>query len=406
MNRRSFLGAMGAATLAGCSDFSYEQGLFNECRDPSAGNFSQHPIVLEAWSGLQADQVWDVHVHLFGDGRDEHGVWLSPTFDHGWVLGDRARRAFFMNAACAGKDEARLNEDIVARLGKQMDVFPRGAKAVLLAFDFTYDESGKRREDLTTFSISNEYAQRVARSRPDRFEWTASVHPYRADVVEALAAAKAGGARCVKWLPPSMGIDLASPRCHAAYDALIRNDLPLLVHMGEERAVPGAGRGDLANPLLLRKPLERGVRMIVAHCASLGESPDTEKGGSIVPNLDLFARLMANPQYDKLLSADISAITQANRGGIVTKILAHREWQPRLLNGSDYPLPGVMPLFSMKALVAEGVLDPSRVELLHELRQGNALLFDFVLKRSLVSRGQRFQPSVFETRRYFERAQP
>ncbi|HEY2628332.1 MAG TPA: amidohydrolase family protein [Usitatibacter sp.] len=405
MNRRSFLAAMGATTLAGCSEFSFEQGLFNECRDPGAGNLSQHPIVQEAWKGLQADQVWDVHVHLFGSGRGEDGVWLSRTFDQGLVLADRARHAFFMNAACAGDDPAHLNEHIVTRLAHQMDQFPSGAKAVLLAFDFTYDENGKRNEDLTTFSISNDYAQRVAKARPDRFEWTASVHPYRPDVVEAIAAAKAGGARAVKWLPPSMGIDLSSPRCNAAYDAMMKNDMPLLVHMGEEKAVPGAHRGDLANPLLLRTPLERGVRMIVAHCASLGTSPDLETGDgrSIVPNLDLFARLMSNPQYDKQLSGDISAITQANRGGIVTKILAHREWQGRLLNGSDYPLPGVMPLFSMRALVAEGVLDPARVSFLHELRQGNALLFDFVLKRSLASQGQSFQPSVFETRRYFER---
>ncbi|MFZ3323745.1 MAG: amidohydrolase family protein [Usitatibacter sp.] len=396
MNRRAFLAAMGATTLAGCSEFSLEQGLFNECRDPHAGNLSRHPIVQDAWKGLQADQVWDVHVHLFGNGIGKDGVWLNPQFD-------RIRHVFFMNAACAGDDEAHVDEGIVARLGKQLDEFPPGAKAILLAFDFTYDESGKRREDLTTFAISNEYAQRVAKSRPDRFEWTASVHPYREDVAEALAAAKAGGARCVKWLPPTMGIDLTSPRCIAAYDALMKYDLPLLVHMGEEKAVPGARRGDLANPLLLRKPLERGVRMIVAHCASLGSSPDLEKGGSIVPNLDLFARLMSNPQYDKQLCGDISAITQANRGGIVPQILSHREWQGRVLNGSDYPLPGVMPLFSLKALAGEGVLGPARVSFLYDLRQSNALLFDFVLKRSLSWKGQQFTASAFETRRYFER---
>ncbi len=397
MNRRCFLAVMGASTLAGCSNFSLEQGLFNDCRDPHAGNLSQHPIVLDAWKGLQADQVWDVHVHLFGNGLGHEGVWLNPKFD-------RIRHTFFMNAACAGKDEAHVDEGIVARLAKQLDEFPAGAKAMLLAFDFTYDESGKKREDWTTFSISNEYAQRVAKSRPDRFEWTCSVHPYRADVAEALAAAKAAGARCVKWLPPTMGIDLRSPRCNAAYDALMKLDLPLLIHMGEEKAVPGAERGDLANPLLLRTPLEKGVRMIVAHCASLGTSPDLEKGGAVVPNLDLFARLMSNRQYDKQLSGDISAITQANRGGIVPQVLVHRDWEGRLLNGSDYPLPGVMPLFSLNALAKEGVLDPARVSFLGELRESNALLFDFVLKRSLSWQGQRFQASAFETRRYFERA--
>ncbi len=149
---------------------------------------------------------------------------------------------------------------------------------MLLAFDFTYDETGKKREDLTTFSISNEYAQRVARARPDRFEWIASVHPYREDAVPALEAAKAGGARAVKWLPPTMNIDLASPRCVPVYEALVRLNLPLLIHVGEEKAVPGAGRDELANPLYLRKPLEAGVRVIAAHCASLGNGPDLDGG--------------------------------------------------------------------------------------------------------------------------------
>jgi hypothetical protein len=38
-----------------------------------------------------------------------------------------------------------------------------------------------------------------------------------------------------------MGIDLANPKCGPFYDALVRLDLPLLVHMGEEQAVPARG---------------------------------------------------------------------------------------------------------------------------------------------------------------------
>lgn len=403
MKRRDFLGAMAAPLLlAGC-DFSMEQGLFNECRDPAAGNLRDNPLVRASWDGLRVDRVWDVHVHLFGNGHAETGIWLDPGFDHGLLPSAWARRTFFMNAACGGKDEKRLDHQMVERLVRQADQCPPGFKAMLLAFDFTYDETGKRRDDLTTFSISNPYAQRVAKAHPDRFEWTASVHPYRDDAVAALEAAKAGGARAVKWLPPTMAIDLGNERCKAVYEALVRLDLPLLIHVGEEKAVPGAERDDLANPLLLRYPLEAGCRVIAAHCASLGQGADLDvTSHRMVPNLELFERLMADPNYRGRLVGDVSAITQTNRPGIVAKILQHRDWEGRLLNGSDYPLPGVIPLFSPNTLVREGVLDAKAVPVLRDLRETNALLFDFVLKRNLRYQGYSFPASTFETRGFFD----
>ena len=392
MRRRDFLGALAAPLLlAGC-DFDLTDGLFNECRAPGWGGHEPPAMVTNAWKGLRPDQVWDVHVHLFGNGRGDRGVWIDPDFDHGWGPANRARRTFFMNAACAGTDEDRLDGSMVRRLADLAGQFPPGAKAMLLAFDFTYDDRGQRRPDLTTFSISDEYAQSVAKAYPDRFEWNASVHPYREDAIHALEAAKAGGARAVKWLPPTMNIDMANPRCKPVYDALARLDLPILVHVGEEKAVPGAERGDLANPLLLRHPLEAGVRVIAAHCASLGAG-----------NFEHFEGLMAERRYEGRLVGDISAITQANRHGIVRRILSHRDWDGRLLNGSDYPLPGVIPLFSLDHLVKEGVLDKGCVPVLKELREKNALLFDFVLKRSLAVDGRRFPEATFETRGFFER---
>lgn len=387
---------------------SLEQGLMNECRDNSRAAILRDRRVLEAWNGLRAERVWDCHVHLFGNGRLGSGIWVDPQFDQAQSIGGRVRRAFFMNAGCVGDDWDRLDQGMVARLIHVADALPKGAKLMLLAFDFTYDETGKRREDLTTFSVPDAYARKVAQMRPDRFEWIASVHPYRTDAIAALEAARAGGARAIKWLPPAMGIDLASPRCGASYETLKRLDMPLLVHVDAEQAVHGAGRGDLANPLALRHPLDRGVRVIAAHCASLGRSPDLDASrdpGSApqASNFDLFARLMSERSYDGLLFGDLSATTQANRGGIVSRLLARREWEGRLLNGSDYPLPGMMPIFSLNALVSEGVLDPRVVPVLRELREVNALMFDFVLKRSLRYRGAGIPASAFETRGFFER---
>jgi mannonate dehydratase len=407
MRRREFLAALSAPALLGGCGLSLEHGLMNECRRPDGAQLASHPLVEAAWSGLRADRVWDCHVHLFGNGRGGTGIHVDPSFEGGWNPASRVRHVFFMNAACAGRDDGAIDSQVVARLAQLADAQPAGAKLMLLAFDDTYDDAGRRRPDLTTFSVPNGYANQVAQSRPDRFEWIASIHPYREDAVEALAKVHASGARAIKWLPPTMNIDLASPRCIPFYEALARLDMPLLVHMDEEQSVHGAGRIDLANPLLVRHPLDRGVRVIVAHCASLGASEDTDaaqpKSATRWTNFALFMRLMEEKRYVGRLFGDISAIPQANRSGVLPILLTRRSWEGRILNGSDYPLPGILPLFSLKQLVAAGVLAEGVVGMLRELRESHSILFDFVLKRNLSFRGMKLASSAFETRDFFVR---
>ena len=97
-------------------------------------------------------------------------------------------------------------------------------------------------------------------------------------------------------------------------------------------------------------------------------------------------------------------MTQANRLGTpLDVILTRAEWHPRLLNGSDYPLPAVMPIFSLRALVDRGYLPRAEAEVISEIRRYNALLFDFVLKRRISHRGKSLAASVFESRKVFDR---
>jgi mannonate dehydratase len=130
-----------------------------------------------------------------------------------------------------------------------------------------------------------------------------------------LQRAKDDGARAVKWLPAAMGIDPASPRCERFYDSLARNNLPLITHAGLELAVSGCGAHDLGNPLRLRRALDAGVRVVVAHCASIGEDRDLDRGsnGPYVESFSLFVRLFE--KYERQLYGDISAMTQVNRAG-------------------------------------------------------------------------------------------
>ena len=202
-----------------------------------------------------------------------------------------------------------------------------------------------------------------------------------------------------------MNIDPASPRCDAFYEALARLDLPLLSHGGLERAVHVPGAQELGNPLRLRRALDHGVRVIVAHCASLGNGEDLDAGAGASPvsNFALFARLMEEPRYENLLYGDVSAMTQLNRiGPSLDTVLERDDWHARLVNGSDYPLPGVFPLFSMTAMVERGYINDAQADAIRAIRPHNPLLFDFVLKRTIRHAGKRFAPGVFETRRVFD----
>jgi mannonate dehydratase len=112
---------------------------------------------------------------------------------------------------------------------------------------------------------------------------------------------------------------------------------------------------------------------------------------------------MDEPRYAGRLYGDISAMTQTARAGALAQVIRREEWHARVLNGSDYPLPGVFPLYSLEYLVELGCIEQSAVPLFRGLREHNALLFDFVLKRSLRAGGKRLAAGVFETRAFFEK---
>ena len=400
-------GALIAPLLSGCR--WPEQGFVNPCR-PGAlpPDLAGHPLIRAAWSGLRPGDVWDCHVHLFGTGDTDTGIWINPDMHSLGSPRKVLQRRFYENAACVVRDQPRIDAQVVARLVELLDGMRESVpgpiagqpKAMLFAFDWFHDVHGRPDRGQTTFHVPDAYARRVARQHPRHFEWVASIHPYRPDAVDALEAAVARGARAVKWLPAAMGIDPAAPQCDAFYAAARRLSIPIISHAGEELAVDGDAHQRFGNPLRLRRALDAGVRVIVAHCASLGADVDLDRGenGPRVENFALFARMMEEPAYGKLLYGDISALPQSNRAAILGTLLERPHWHPRLLQGSDYPLPGVLPLYSVKLLVENGWLEASAAPVLMRLREHNALLFDFVLKRTLRSRGHAFADSVFATR--------
>jgi len=224
------------------------------------------------------------------------------------------------------------------------------------------------------------------------------VHPYRSDAVAELDHWGARGVRVVKWLPNAMGFEPSDPKCMALYAVMRKWNMVLLCHVGREHSLDVAGERP-GNPLHLRSALDAGVRVIAAHCASEGSNPDLDHPEQpTVPNFVLFQRLMDEPKYHNLLFADISSVFLIPRvGSALATILERVDWHPRMVNGSDYPLPGIGVATSTRWLHSKGFLDPEKVPLLNEIFTYNPLLYDFVLKRSLRSpqTGKQFSPSIF-----------
>jgi predicted TIM-barrel fold metal-dependent hydrolase len=405
MNRRKFLTGLGLLSVSAGVGAAYkywpDQGFTNPCLSGLPESLANHELVQQVWSGIDPTQVWDSHVHLVGSGDSGSGAWSSPAMDSYWHPILKAQKYFYMNAGCVSG--GRLDQSYIARMLYLVAGMRPGFKLMLYAFDWFHDENGKPDQTRSVFYIPDTYASQVAKAHPKAFEWVASIHPYRADCVEALQAAIKDGARAIKWLPSAMGIDPLSPKCDRFYEAVAAAGIPIISHAGRELAVQGGNQDD-GNPLRLRRALDHDVKVVLAHCASDGDDQDFDNGenGPRVKSFELFARIMDEPRYADKLYADISALTQFNRAWALKAVLQRSDWHSRLLNGSDYPLPGVMPLFSATTMADLGLLDRAAVPVLQEIRKYNPLLFDFALKRLLRFEQYSFPTQVFETRRFFE----
>jgi predicted TIM-barrel fold metal-dependent hydrolase len=339
-------------------------------------------LVNRAFDDIDPQRLIDHHVHVAGLGAG--GTFVNRkmrTWAHPF---HRLKFKVYMSSAGAS-DEDRADAQLVERLASLVSNIRNHGKHRLLAFDKHYRSDGSVNLDKTEFYVPNEYVFELAERYPDLFVPNISVNPYRPDAISELEKWAARGARIVKWLPNAMGIDPSDPKCDPFYQKMKELDLILLSHGGEEKAVEAEEDQKLGNPLLLRRALDHGVKVVVAHCAGLGTNEDLDsKDRKQVDNFDLFLRLMDEKRYEGLVFGEISAMTQFNRvGKPLHTILAREDLHERLVNGSDYPLPAVNILIRTRPLVKLGFLSKSEGESLKEVYDYNPLLFDFVLKRTL-----------------------
>src|SRR5690349_1894914 len=341
-------------------------------------------LVKRAFDDIDSARLVDHHVHIAGLGIGGTKAFVNPkmlTWRHPF---HRLKLKVYMSSAGV-TDEDNADPQASTRLASLVASIKDHGKHRLLAFDKHYRRDGSVNLDKTEFYVPNEYVFALAERYPELFVPNISVNPYRPDALSELDKWAKRGARVVKWLPNAMGIDPSDPKCDPFYEKMKELDLILLSHGGEEKAVEAKEDQKLGNPLLLRRALDHGVKVIVAHCAGLGTNEDLDsEDREQRHNFDLFLRLMDEKRYEGLVFGEISAMTQFNRiGKPLQTILAREDLHERLVNGSDYPLPAVNILIRTRPLVKHGHLTSSEGECLREIYDYNPLLFDFVLKRTL-----------------------
>lgn len=357
-------------------------------------------LIKRSLGDIDPSRLIDHHTHVAGLGTAGTNAFVNPKMRSWAHPFDHLKFKVYLSAVGV-KDVDRADEELIQRLVSLIKHIDHHGKYRLLAFDKNCRRDGSVNLDKTEFYVSNEYVFALAEQYPDLFVPNISVNPYRSDALAELEKWAGRGARIVKWLPNAMGIDPSDPHCDPFYQKMRQLDLILLSHGGEEKAVEAKEDQKLGNPLLLRRPLDHGVKVIVAHCAGLGNNQDLDSlDEKRVHNFDLFMRLMDEKRYEGLVFGEISAMTQFNRiGKPLTTVLEREDLHERLLNGSDYPLPAINVLVRTRPLVRGGYINADERDSLNEIYDYNPLLFDFVLKRTIKRPGteKRLPAAIFMT---------
>ncbi|MFM1770762.1 MAG: hypothetical protein RJA22_3291 [Verrucomicrobiota bacterium] len=263
----------------------------------------------------------DMHVHVVGNGTGGTGCWMRVT---GW---HRPLAAFMLHHI--GLPFSALRGDLdrlfIERLLSLVQDSSLGA-AVILAHDEVYDEHGRRMDGVGSVYVPNDYILRLARQHPE-FLPAVSIHPARGDAMEELDRCLAAGAVMMKCLPNCHNIDCNDRRYLKFWERMAETGLPLLAHTGGEHTVPVV-RKDLEDPRTLRLPLECGVKVIAAHCA-------TKSGVFDRQYFHAFAEM--TERYPNLYG-DTSAFNVPIRGRHIAQCREGRLAE-RMLHGSDFPVP-------------------------------------------------------------------
>jgi predicted TIM-barrel fold metal-dependent hydrolase len=300
----------------------------------------------------------DAHIHIVGNGARGSGCWLRLKGRHRWLA------AFMLRHLGLPPDltQADFDEIYVERLLALVRASSLGS-AVILAQERVYDDRGSVMEGAGSFYVPNDYVLALARQHPE-FVPAVSIHPARPDALDELERCLAGGAAMLKLLPNCHNVDCNDRRYMRFWERMAAAGLPFLAHTGGENTVPVI-RPELGDPRVLTLPLECGVTVIAAHCA-------TRSGFSDPDYFSVFAEMTA--RFPNLYG-DNSAFNLPLRGW-PTRLATEEPLASRMIYGSDFPVP-IMGLWSW----LRGFIDWPTFRRWE--RHPNALERDYQLKRAM-----------------------
>jgi uncharacterized protein len=295
----------------------------------------------------------DMHFHVVGRGKDinqvDEEVFFYPE-DNNTLLTRVLYRLVekYLGEAGADFDQSGTidTDEYLTLIYKYLSTSKEIDRLVLLGLDALYDpESGEIDDKRTDLWVSNRFLAKKVKELNDqlmreglsrkKFYWGASVSPNRKDWEEELEfVLQDPHAVLMKLIPSVQHINLRDPKHRPYFESLARNNMPLLCHVGPEYSFPEGIREKKRDDFrFLDKPLECGVTVIAAHCATPVfpiDKNETKEFGA-------FMRA-ANSRSTIQLWGDTSAFSLMTRVPIIEEVLETfpPEW---LVHGSDFPIP-------------------------------------------------------------------
>ena len=414
-------------TLCSCSPlYDHLGGNFKGPPDAMDRNISDgaKALIKQAFAGMDKP-IADRHVHIIARGTMTGcDARISPDL-YTWLNPYRMIKTRVLMSASAVTDYERLDKQYSDRLLELLRHFqsvqsdyaptpPAESRFYIYALDYYHDDDGQRNLKRTDLYVPDDCVIRLAEKynetlkKPDLAAVevipVASVHPYRKDFEPRVRELAKRGIRFIKWLPPSMNIDLSKvEKVH--YRTLAEAGITLLIHTGNEHAFRVyENKNRLGDPYMLRYPLEKGVTVVALHSGRKGRHPTN--GNSY---FERFMDIMQEERYKGRLFGEISAVMMneltpfADKSqNVLIRIMEHTQpsgvLNGRIYNGSDYPLPGISRLNPTSSLVRAELLSEEQANQLDEIYSYNPLLFNFVAKRSVKhpKSGVRLPAEVFQ----------
>ena len=272
-----------------------------------------------AWPPVRVD----VHAHLAGIGTDGSACWMSPRFQ-GRITFRMLR--WFMGITpeqMAGSIDADWAAGLARRV-RESEVHC----AVALGFDGVYDARGELDRELSQMIVPHRWVFEACGRHPELVPGP-SVNPHRRDALDVLEECIERGAALIKWLPATQRIDPGHPGHREFYRRLEESGVPILVHSGGSENVFAEVDPRLKDMRLLRRPLEQGVKVIVAHC---GAPVLHAREENQIPLLRQWLREFPH------LWVDNSGMANLSRFPYLARMAGEGDFVQRMLHGSDYPV--------------------------------------------------------------------